>query len=163
MSEITERDSQTLLDMVEISCKIKRRVVEQDPYEKGDRALLNFGHTIGHAIEKLKNFELLHGQCVALGYVAAAHISWKRELLSTEEFFEIRDMNVGFDLPVSFSGLDSKDILDATKLDKKMEAGQIKFILLKGIGRAYIDKTVTDEEILAAVDFLNAEIEDENE
>ena len=72
-------------------------------------------------------------------------------------------MNVGFDLPVSFSGLDSKDILDATKLDKKMEAGQIKFILLKGIGRAYIDKTVTDEEILAAVDFLNAEIEDENE
>lgn len=163
MSEITERDSRILQDMVEISCKIKRQVVEQDPYEKGDRALLNFGHTIGHAIEKLKNFELLHGQCVALGYVAAAHISWKRELISTEEFFEIRDMNVGFELPVSFSGLDSHEILEATKLDKKMEAGQIKFILLKGIGRAYIDKTVTDEEILAAVDFLNAEIEDENE
>lgn len=54
-------------------------VVEKDPTEQGDRALLNLGHTIGHAIEKYKNFELYHGECVALGTVAAAYISWKRK------------------------------------------------------------------------------------
>lgn len=163
ISEIGERDSDFLADMVEISCCIKRQVVEADPFEKGERALLNFGHTIGHAIEKLKDFKLLHGQCVALGYLAASYISWKRDLISTEEFFEIRDMNVGFDLPISFTGLSSEDILKATKSDKKMEAGQIKFVLLKGIGHAYIDKTVSDQEILDAIDYLNEEVGVENE
>ena len=71
-------------------------MVEKDPTEKGDRALLNFGHTIGHAIEKLKHFEMLHGECVALGCVAAAYISWCRGLIDENEFYEIRDMNVGF-------------------------------------------------------------------
>lgn len=158
MSEIQERDIPTLFHMVENSCRIKRAVVENDPTEKGERALLNFGHTIGHAIEKLKDFQLLHGQCVALGSVAAAYISWKRGLLSEDEFYEIRDMNVGFDLPISFDGLKAGDIVAATKHDKKMASGQIKFILLKAIGNAYIDTTVTDEEMLAAVNSMNADL-----
>ena len=157
MSEISERKSDVLKKMISASCEIKREVVEKDPTEKGDRALLNFGHTIGHAIEKLMDFKMLHGQCVALGYVAAAYISYKRELLSAEEFFEIRDMNVGFNLPISFDGIDTNKILEVTKSDKKMEAGKIKFILLKGIGHAFIDKTVTDEEILDAVNYINAD------
>ena len=81
MYEICDRDVDTLLEMVGQSCKIKKAVVEKDPTEKGERALLNFGHTIGHAIEKAKNFSLTHGECVALGAVAAAFISWKHELL----------------------------------------------------------------------------------
>ena len=83
------------------TCSIKKMVVEKDPTEQGDRALLNLGHTIGHAIEKYKNFELYHGECVALGTVAAAYISWKKEMLSMEEFYEIRDMFVPFYLPIS--------------------------------------------------------------
>ena len=158
MSQIQERDIDTLFRMVEGSCKIKRQVVENDPTEKGERALLNFGHTIGHAIEKLKNFELLHGQCVALGSVAAAYISWKRGTLSEEEFYEIRDMNVGFDLPISFDSLSCEDIVAATKHDKKMANGQIRYVLLRGIGNAYIDTTVTDEEMLAAVETMNADL-----
>ncbi|MDO5345977.1 MAG: 3-dehydroquinate synthase [Lachnospiraceae bacterium] len=158
MSEIEERDRDVLFHMVEESCRIKRSVVEQDPTEKGDRALLNFGHTIGHAIEKMKDFRLLHGQCVALGCIAAAHISWKRGLLSEEEFYEIRDMNVGFGLPISFDHLKSEDVVEATKHDKKMASGQIKFVLLKGIGKAYIDTTVTDAEMLEAVNSLNANL-----
>ena len=67
--KIRERDYETLLYMIKESCKIKRDVVEKDPTEKGDRALLNFGHTLGHAVEKLKNFEMLHGQCVAVGLI----------------------------------------------------------------------------------------------
>lgn len=139
---------------------MKRIIVEKDATEKGQRALLNFGHTIGHAIEKLKNFELLHGECVALGMVAAAHISWKRELISTEEFFELRDMLVGFRLPISIEDVDIDDIILTTKSDKKMDAGNIKFILLKKIGKAYIDTTVTDEEMKEAAKFLMMELED---
>ena len=158
MYEIDERDMDTLFYMIEESCKIKLQVVENDPTEKGERALLNFGHTIGHAIEKLMDFQMLHGQCVALGTVAAAYISWKRGYLTFDEFYEIRDMNVGFCLPISFEGLKSEDIVATTKLDKKMASGQIKFILLKGIGNAYIDTTVTDEEMLEAVNSLNADL-----
>ena len=156
MDEIRERDKVTLEEMVKRSCEIKRSVVEKDPMERGERALLNFGHTIGHAIEKLKDFTLLHGQCVGLGMVAAAYISWKRGLLSAEEFYEIRDMNVGFDLPISYDGLTPEAIVAATKKDKKMSGGHVKFILLKKIGKAFIDETVTDEEMLEALRSMDA-------
>ena len=158
MSEIQERIYPVLVKMVRKCCEIKAAVVESDPTEQGERALLNLGHTVGHAVEKLKNFELLHGQCVALGTIAAAYISFKRGCLSTEEFYEIRDMNVGFDLPIFFNGLDNEAVLQTTKSDKKMDNGRIKFILLKKIGQAYIDKTVTDEEILDAIQFINGDM-----
>ncbi|MDD6614859.1 MAG: 3-dehydroquinate synthase [Lachnospiraceae bacterium] len=158
MGDIEERDTRVLEYMVERCCQIKRIVVEKDPTEKGERAILNFGHTIGHAIEKLKGFQLLHGQCVALGMVAAAYISWKRGYLDSDEFYEIRDMSVGFDLPITFDGLKSEDIVAATKKDKKMNAGKIRFILLKKMGHAYTDLTVTDEEMLEAVNSMNADL-----
>ncbi len=151
MYEICERDLDTLEEMVMRSCMVKKLVVEKDPTEQGERALLNLGHTIGHAIEKAKHFELYHGECVALGTVAAAYISWKRELLSMEEYYEIRDMFVPFYLPISIDNVEAETILNLTKSDKKMEAGKIKFVLLKKIGKAVIDNSVTDEEILAAV------------
>ena len=163
MYEICERDLNTLEEMVIRTCSIKKMVVEKDPTEQGDRALLNLGHTIGHAIEKYKNFELYHGECVALGTVAAAYISWKKEMLSMEEFYEIRDMFVPFYLPISVENIDPQEILKLTKSDKKMEAGTIKFILLKKIGKAVIDRTVTDEEILAAIEEINFSEEDAHE
>lgn len=160
MSEIQERIYPVLVKMVRKCCEIKSAVVENDPTEQGERAILNLGHTIGHAVEKQMNFRLLHGQCVALGTIAAAYISFKREYLSLEEFYEIRDMNVGFDLPIFFKGLASQDVLRATKSDKKMVNGNIKFILLKKIGQAYIDATVTDEEMLDAINFINGDLID---
>lgn len=151
MYEICERDMDTLLEMVMRSCTVKKMVVEKDPTEQGERALLNLGHTIGHAIEKAKNFELLHGECVALGTVAAAYISWKKEMLSMDEYYEIRDMFVPFYLPISVENIVPEEILKLTKSDKKMQNGRIKFILLKKIGKAVIDTTVTDEEMLDAI------------
>lgn len=151
MYEICDRDLETLLEMVQRSSKIKKLVVEKDPTEKGDRALLNFGHTIGHAIEKYKNFSLTHGECVALGAVAAAFISWKHEWLSMEEYYEIRDMFVPFNLPISIEDIEPQEILKLTKSDKKMEDGNIKFVLLKKVGKALIDRTVTDDDILNAL------------
>lgn len=149
--EICDREPAAVLEMVRFSCEIKRRIVEKDPEEQGDRVLLNFGHTIGHAVEKYKNFELLHGECVALGCVAAAFISYKRGLLTTEEYYEIRDMFVPFHLPISMEDLDPQEILKLTRSDKKRESGRIRFVLLKKIGHAYIENNVTDEEILAGI------------
>jgi 3-dehydroquinate synthase len=160
--EIYEKDMDTLEEMVYESCLVKSAVIEKDPTEQGDRALLNFGHTIGHAIEKLKEFQLSHGECVALGSVAAAFISWKKGYLSMDEFYEIRDMYVAFNLPITISDIVPEEILSATKNDKKMVSGQIKFILLKKIGKAIIDTTVTDEEMLEAIKFINFN-EDEND
>lgn len=151
MYEICDRDTETLIEMIMKSCTIKKLVVEKDPTEKGDRALLNFGHTIGHAIEKAKNFTLMHGECVALGCVAAAYISWKHEWLSMEEYYEIRDMFVPFNLPISIENIDPEEILTLTKSDKKMAGSQIKFILLKKVGKAVIDMNVTDDDIINAV------------
>lgn len=151
MYEIHDRNEAVLEEMIMRSCTVKKLVVEKDPTEKGDRALLNFGHTIGHAIEKAMNFEMVHGECIALGMVAAAYISWKHNWLSMEEYYEVRDMFVPFNLPISIDSIDPEEILKLTKSDKKMEGTQIKFVLLKKVGKAVIDKTVTDDEILDAI------------
>lgn len=153
--EICDRDPATLLAMVRQSCKIKRSVVEKDPTEQGERALLNFGHTIGHAIEKASGFSLLHGECVALGCVAAAYLSYRKERIPMDEYYEIRDMFVPFQLPISADNLDADRIVELTKSDKKMRAGQIRFVLLDKIGRAVLDDTVTEAEMREAIEELN--------
>lgn len=163
MYEICERQPDVLLEMVMKSCSIKKAVIEKDPTEKGDRALLNFGHTIGHAIEKAMSFEMLHGECVAVGAVAAAYISWKKGYLPMEEYYEVRDMFVPFYLPISVDNINPKEILALTKSDKKMNGDKIKFVLIKHIGKAFIDETVTDEEILAAIEEINFSEEDAHE
>ena len=163
MYEIHDRNLEILEEMVVKSCTFKKLVVEKDPTEKGERAILNFGHTIGHAIEKAMNFELLHGECVALGSVAAAYISWKKNLLSMDEYYEIRDMFVPFNLPISIDNINPEEILALTASDKKMEGNQIKFILLKKVGKAIIDSTVTQEEILEGIKEIYYSEEDEHE
>ena len=81
-------------------------------------------------------------------------------MISMEEYYEIRDMFVPFCLPISVDDIDPEEILRLTKSDKKMESGKIKFVLLKKIGKAVIDNTVTDEEILAAINEINFSEED---
>ena len=144
-------DMKLIAAMVRRCCEIKAGVVERDPKEQGERALLNLGHTVGHAVEKLKNFTLLHGQCVGVGLVAAAYLSMKRGLLTKEEYQEICQGCSDYDLPVHVDGLIPEEVLSATKKDKKMEQGHIRFILMDGIGKSFIDKTVTDEELLSCI------------
>lgn len=148
---IKSHDYDALENMIAISCNIKRRVVELDPTEKGDRALLNFGHTLGHAIEKLKNFELYHGECVVLGMAAALEISRTRQLISDAEYEDAINTFKAYNFPVTVDGISVEDVIKVSKNDKKMDAGKIKFILLDRIGNAYIDKTVTDDEMRAAL------------
>lgn len=148
---ILERDYDTLEHMIYESCLVKGGVVERDPKEQGERALLNFGHTIGHSVEKLKDFKWLHGECVALGMVAAAAISMHRGLISDETCKDIREVLTTFHLPVQVEGLKPEDILSATKSDKKMDGGRVKFILLQSPGNAFIDRGVSDDEILEGI------------
>lgn len=152
--KIQAREYETLLYMIKESCKIKRDVVEKDPTEKGDRALLNFGHTLGHAVEKLKNFEMLHGQCVAVGCVAAMKLSAMRGYISEAEVSYAEKCFESVGLPIRAEGITAEEILEISKSDKKMEAGKIKFVLLNEIGNAYVDKTVTDEELIQASKYL---------
>lgn len=154
MSKAFELDMKVMEEMIYKSCQIKRDVVERDPKEKGERALLNFGHTIGHAIEKLADFRLYHGECVAIGMVAAAYLSVKKGFLSKTELDAVVDLIKKAKLPVSVSNQDESSILAATKNDKKMVAGQIKFILLHAMGDACIDTTVSDAEMLEAIHFV---------
>ena len=163
MYEICEKDPAIIMDMLIKALNIKKFYVEKDPSDNAERMVLSLGHTIGHALEVYSDYTLLHGECVALGIVCAAYISWKKSYLSMEEYYEIRDMFVPFYLPISVDNLDVNRVLELTKSDKKMADGQIRFILLKKIGKAFIDATVTDEEIIAALNEINFTEEDSRE
>ncbi len=157
--QILNRELLTCASMIYESIKIKKQVVENDPKENGERALLNFGHTLGHAIEKLSNFQLPHGQCVSLGIVAALALSQHRKKIDENVRKEICEVLRYFDLPIQ---LDTKKIskeliIEASKNDKKMIAGKIKFILLNSVGDAYIDSSVCDDEMLNALEVLYLE------
>ena len=154
ISEIKNRDIRTMGKMVFVSCKIKRGVVENDPTEKGERALLNFGHTLGHAVEKLMDFNLLHGECVALGCVGAAYISYKKGAITLDEVNNIKDTFEQFNLLSDIKKLNGKDIISVTKSDKKMEGDTIKFILLNSIGNAYINRNVQEAEMEDAIKYI---------
>lgn len=141
-------------EMIYRSCLVKKDVVERDPKEQGERAILNYGHTIGHAIEKLSEFRLCHGECVGLGMTAAAFLSWKCKTMTETEFHDIEQSIAGFGLPVHIDGFIASEVLLATKSDKKMAGGKVNFILLAGIGTAYIDDTLTDEQILDGIRYV---------
>lgn len=145
---VAKREDMALIHMIEGSCRIKRAVVEEDPKEHGVRATLNFGHTLGHSIEKLMKFSLTHGECVAIGSLLAADISCQRGYISKEENEEIKKIYAYFEFPVLPDELKPEDIIKETKHDKKMEHGKVKFILLSKIGEAGIYQNVTSEEMI---------------
>lgn len=148
---IVNLDDVVIEEMIYESCKIKKAVVEEDPKEQGIRAHLNFGHTIGHAVEKLSEFSLYHGQCVAIGMHSAAYLSTVNHQMNLAVYQDILSTIESFGLPTKISGYDAKSILEATKSDKKMDGGQIKFVVLDDVGEAVIDNSYNDEMLLDAI------------
>ncbi|KOS08174.1 3-dehydroquinate synthase [Flavobacterium akiainvivens] len=137
------------------SVEIKNEVVKADPFEKGLRKILNFGHTLGHAIESycLENPEketLLHGEAIAIGMVLESYISWQQDLISEAEYINIKEVISGIYTPVSFTPEDINVINTLLVHDKKNENGEIRFTLLEATGRAVINKTVENTLILKA-------------
>ena len=154
-ADILALNNEIVEEMIFESCKIKQDVVQRDPLEKGERALLNFGHTLGHAIEKGMNFTLLHGECVALGMCCALSISKTLGNISDEEYDDSVKLIESFKLPVKLSvNISTDEIMNAVFRDKKMDSGVIKFITLENIGNAVIDKNVSFEAIKTSINNL---------
>ena len=148
-AKISAKDPKVLRSMIYQSLCIKRGVVERDPKEKGERALLNFGHTIGPAVEKLNHFTLLHGECVSVGIVAAAEISVMRGSLTKEEAEEVKLLLLQLGMMTEVPALNKDEFLAVCHRDKKADGAKIKFVLLSEIGHAFLDPEVTDEELWA--------------
>jgi 3-dehydroquinate synthetase len=117
-------------EIVRRSMSVKIEVIEADPYEKGFRAALNLGHTIGHAIELASGFELFHGEAISIGLVIAAQMAEKLRVARSGLADEIRQTLAGLGLPVDVpAGMNPEAILQAVGVDKKKAAGKIKFVL----------------------------------
>jgi 3-dehydroquinate synthase len=140
-------DTSLMADAVRRSCEIKAAVVAQDEREGGLRAILNFGHTFGHAIEAGMGYgEWLHGEAVGCGMVMAADLSHRLGFIDTETRARIRELTRAAMLPVVAPELGIDRYIELMKVDKKTEAGSIKFILLKKLGDAFIT-TVPDADL----------------
>jgi 3-dehydroquinate synthase len=140
--------------MVAASIRIKAEVVSQDEREFGVRMFLNFGHTIGHAIEAASGYRaLLHGEAIAWGMLAALHISHQRKLVTAEAVRRIESLIRYFE-PPPLPSLGTKRLLQAASGDKKNRAGVRRFVLLQGLGDAVVAEDVTDAEVVAAIESI---------
>ena len=147
-------DALALQTLIKRNIQIKSRVVGRDERDKtGERALLNFGHTVGHAIERAGNYQkFLHGEAVSLGIVAACTISMKKAGLPSDQRRAIVDLLRRFNLPTELPpNFPRKKILDAVKFDKKFESGKVRFVVTPRIGTARITNDVTLADIHEAV------------
>ena len=160
-TQIAALDLPTIGEMIYESNIVKKNVVENDPTEKGERALLNFGHTLGHAIEKYMNFEFLHGECVLIGCALASIISYKKGNITQAELRDILHSMKPYHVPKLPADADFATIVSYTRNDKKAIGGQIKFILLETIGHAYIDMDVSEDDMLLALKELQERYQDE--
>ena len=160
--KVTERGPSTpvrsaqddrLAELIRRNIAIKAGVVSVDDREtSGERALLNFGHTIGHGIERATDFKIPHGDCVSIGMVAACAISMKRAGFSSEEMEAVVSLVKKFELPWRLSaGVDREKIIDAIAHDKKFLGGKIRFVVTPKIGEAHVSTDVTMEDIRAAI------------
>jgi 3-dehydroquinate synthase len=150
--ELSQVDFADFDALIHRSVAIKNEIVMQDPTEDGIRKALNFGHTLGHAIESycLENEEkptLLHGEAIAVGMILESYLSWQKGLITASEYGEIKTaINAIFD-PIVFEETDLQPILDLLIHDKKNEYGKIQFALLNGIGNIKINQEVDNELI----------------
>ena len=141
--------------MIARSCEIKAAVVSEDEKESGLRAILNFGHTMAHAIEKNTGYTRYnHGEAVAIGMVCAAHISRAMGLIDEDSFTEVENLIRIMQLPVKAQGCDIDTLYEAIFHDKKTVNGQVKWVLMDGeIGKVRISKEVSEEEVKNAMKY----------
>ena len=159
MGKILRRDATVLAHIVARSCEIKADVVSQDETETGLRAILNFGHTIGHAIEAITAYGCyLHGEAIAIGQVAAAHLSAELLGLPAKDVERIRALFIAAGLPVSIklTATQRAKLLAAMTLDKKVSGGEIKFVLAERIGQVIWGQHVPLDSVHRALDTVSS-------
>jgi 3-dehydroquinate synthase len=143
-----------LAALVAHNVAIKARVVEADPFENGERAHLNFGHTFGHAIETISQYSYSHGESVALGMCAAAALAVKLGMLAEPQRQRIVSVIQQAGLPTTGLRLDVDQVVSAMAFDKKVRSGRVRFVLPDRIGHVVIRDDVPPEPVRAAVEAL---------
>lgn len=152
MGRLLRRDGVALAYAVRRSCELKTAVVALDERESGRRALLNFGHTFGHAIETAQGYGTwLHGEAVAAGMVMAADLAVRLALLERSQAARLQTLLVRAGLPVSNPHIAPARLLELMRVDKKAERGRLRFVLLSAPGRALVRADVDDEAVLATI------------
>jgi 3-dehydroquinate synthetase len=154
---LLRRDPKTLMDVIARCCEIKADVVGQDETESGLRAILNFGHTIGHAIENISGYgKYLHGEAIAIGQVAAARISTAVLGLPAPEAGRVQAIFASAGLPtgIRLTPAQRRKLLAAMRLDKKVSRGEVTFVLAKRIGEVVWGRKVPASVLNEALDSL---------
>ncbi|OGS21532.1 MAG: 3-dehydroquinate synthase [Elusimicrobia bacterium RIFOXYA2_FULL_39_19] len=149
LSKALKKDSEILTYLIRESCKIKRNVVQLDEKEtKNIRTILNFGHTIGHAIEGASNFRVSHGQAVAIGMICETYMANEMGLIDKASCKEIESVIENTGLPVKTSACGIKDVMHIMKYDKKFQSGKNKFVLPVKIGKVCVKTGIPESMIL---------------
>ncbi len=151
---LLKQDASTLAAIIARCCQIKAKVVSQDEKESGLRAILNFGHTVGHALEAISRYgKYLHGEAISIGQVVAAIISREQTGLPAKDADRIVALLERAGLPVSvkLSATQTRRLLGAIRLDKKVSGGETKFVLAKRIGRVITGQAVPSQVLRQAL------------
>lgn len=152
--KIKNGDKDCLKTIIRRCCEMKADVVNKDEYDTGVREILNYGHTIGHAVEGLKEFELIHGECVAIGMAAVMNISHKRGWVSSEKTEEFKELLEYFNLPVSVNGLKCDDVYEQLFHDKKVSGNKLKFVIADKIGSTIRTSDVPKKDVMEAINSI---------
>jgi 3-dehydroquinate synthetase len=140
--------------IVERTIRVKVGVVTRDPGERGERALLNLGHTFGHALERLSGYALPHGAAVAIGLVAAARLSARLGLCEPALADRVQSVLQRLGLPVRPQGVVASQVWEAMGTDKKRQGGRLRFVLLRGVGDAILSDEVAPEDVVAILEAM---------
>lgn len=154
LPRLLRRDPRSLAAVITRCCEIKADVVRQDETESGLRAILNFGHTLGHALEAISHYgKYLHGEAIAIGQVAAARLSAQVLGLSAREVSRIESLfqRAGLPTQVKLNAPQRQNLLDAMRLDKKVTGGEVKFVLARRIGAVEFGHNVPADLLLGAI------------
>ena len=152
-SAILNKSPEVLSELIAQCCEFKVHVVEQDEKEQGVRALLNLGHTFGHALETATNYEgYLHGEAVALGMVMAAELSSQLGFCDSGLRKTLENLLQGFGLPIKLDKqITADELVRLMRLDKKVQSGKHRLVLMKGLGQAFIETGVEESDLLSAI------------
>jgi len=152
MAKLMQLDEKVLSEAIYRSCQNKADVVAKDEHEQGERALLNLGHTFGHAIENAMGYGVwLHGEAVAAGTMMAADLSQRMAWLNANDVARIKNSLIAANLPINPPDLGAIKYLDLMGLDKKVENGKIRLVLQQGIGKAVITSDYDAEKLAATL------------
>jgi 3-dehydroquinate synthase len=157
LSALLELRQEAMEEAIFRSCEIKAGIIAQDEREQGIRSLLNFGHTIGHALEAASDYlRVRHGETVLAGMLAEAYVSWKSGRLNEPEFHRLERLLARIPLNASFAGIDKDRILGSIKFDKKASDGLVKMALPVTIGQCEVTRDFAAELIGQAIDYALA-------